>query len=173
MRRARGFEMRIIGSDPYVSPQVACGLGVELVDLDTIYRESDYISLHVGLTPETRSMINATAFAKMKDGVRIVNCARGELIDNAALISALESKKCAGAGLDVFDPEPPKADDPILSAPNLFATPHIAGSTEEAQEIVGIRIVDQLVEYLRNGVALNAVNMPQSPPSSTSRSLHM
>jgi D-3-phosphoglycerate dehydrogenase len=160
VRRARGFEMRIVGSDPYVSPQVAADLGVELVDLETLYQQSDYISLHVGLTPETRQMINAAALARMKDGVRIVNCARGELVDNAALIAALESKKCAGAGLDVFDPEPPKADDPILSAPNLFATPHIAGSTEEAQEIVGIRIVDQLVEYLRNGVALNAVNMP-------------
>lgn len=160
VRRARGFEMRIVGSDPYVNPQVAADLGVELVDLDTLYKESDYISLHVALTPETRQMVNAAAFGKMKDGVRIVNCARGELIDHAALAAALESKKCAGAGLDVFDPEPPAAGDAVLSAPNLLATPHIAGSTEEAQEIVGIRIVDQLVEYLSNGVALNAVNMP-------------
>ena len=160
VRRARGFEMRIIATDPYVSAQSALDLGMELVDLETLLREADYISLHVGLTPETRGMINAGSIAKMKDGVRIINCARGELVEGAALAEALQSGKVAGAGLDVFDPEPLAAGDPLLSAPNLVATPHIAGSTEEAQEIVGLRIVDQLVEYLNNGVAINAVNMP-------------
>lgn len=164
VRRALPFEMRIVGSDPYVNPQVAAGLGVELVDLDTLFSQSDYISLHVALTPETKQLVNAASIAKMKNGVRLVNCARGELIDQAALSDALSSGKVAGAGLDVFDPEPPTAGDPILGAPNLLATPHIAGSTEEAQEIVGIRIVDQLVEYLVNGVALNAVNMPAVSP---------
>jgi len=159
-RRARGFEMRVLAVDPFVSSRTAKDLGVDLVDLETLYRDSDYISLHVGLTPETRGMINTAAIAKMKDGVRIINCARGELVDSAAVAEALKSGKIAGAGLDVFDPEPLPATDPLLGAPNLVATPHIAGSTEEAQEIVGLRIVDQLVEYLENGIAINAVNMP-------------
>ncbi|NWF82230.1 MAG: phosphoglycerate dehydrogenase [Bryobacteraceae bacterium] len=164
VRRARGFEMRILASDPYVSPVTAEDLGVELAPLDRLIAESDYISLHVALTPETRGMINADSIAKMKDGVRIVNCARGELIEQEALRAALASGKVAGAGLDVFDPEPLPPDHPLLSADKLIATPHIAGSTEEAQEIVGIRIVEQLVEYLRNGVAINAVNMPAVSP---------
>jgi D-3-phosphoglycerate dehydrogenase / 2-oxoglutarate reductase len=164
VRRARGFEMRIIASDPFVSAQIAEDLGVELVELDALYEQADYISLHLGLTPETRRMINAGSIGKMKDGVRIINCARGELIDTQALAEALAAKKVAGAGLDVFDPEPPVAGDPILQAPNLVATPHIAGSTEEAQEIVGLRIVDQLAEYLNNGVAINAVNLPALSP---------
>jgi D-3-phosphoglycerate dehydrogenase len=162
--RARAFEMRIVGTDPYVNPQVAADLGVELVSLDRLLADSDYISLHVGVTEETRGMINAATIAKMKDGVRIINCARGELINQADLAAALSAGKVAGAGLDVFDPEPPKEGDPILSAPNLIATPHIGGSTEEAQEIVGIRIVQQMIEYLRNGVAINAVNMPALSP---------
>jgi D-3-phosphoglycerate dehydrogenase / 2-oxoglutarate reductase len=164
VRRARGFEMRIIASDPFVSPQVAADLGVELVAVDTLYEQSDYISLHLGLTPETRGMINAASLAKMKDGVRVINCARGELIDVAALTEALASKKVAGAGLDVFDPEPLPADSALLQSANLIATPHIAGSTEEAQEIVGLRIVDQLAEYLNHGVAVNAVNLPALSP---------
>ncbi|MCC6589535.1 MAG: phosphoglycerate dehydrogenase [Bryobacterales bacterium] len=162
--RARAFEMRIIGTDPYVNPQVAADLGAELVSLDELYAQSDYISLHVGVTEETRGMINAATIAKMKDGVRIINCARGELIDQAALLDALNSGKVAGAGLDVFDPEPPKEGERLLAAANLIATPHIGGSTEEAQEIVGIRIVKQMVEYLQNGVAINAVNMPALSP---------
>lgn len=164
VRRARGFEMRIIAADPYVNPQTAQDLGVTLVDVETIFAEADYLSLHVALTPETRELVNAESIAKMKDGVRIVNCARGELINQAALRDGLVSGKVAGAGLDVFSTEPPPAEDPILGAPNLLATPHIAGSTEEAQEIVGIRIVEQLVEYLTNGVAINAVNMPAITP---------
>jgi D-3-phosphoglycerate dehydrogenase len=164
VRRARGFEMRILAADPYVSPRVAADLGVELVDLDRLFAESDYLSLHMALTPETRGLINSAAIAKMKDGVRIVNCARGELIDQQALVDALASGKVGGAGLDVFEAEPLPADHALLKAGRLVATPHIAGSTEEAQEIVGIRIVEQLVEYLRNGVAINAVNMPAVTP---------
>jgi D-3-phosphoglycerate dehydrogenase len=164
VRRARGFEMRVIASDPYVSPQTAADLGVELLSLDELLAAADYISLHLAVTPETRGMINPTNLSKMKDGVRIINCARGELIDQEALREAMLSGKVAGAGLDVFDPEPLPADHPLLSVANLIATPHIAGSTEEAQEIVGIRIVEQLVEYLRSGVAINAVNMPAVSP---------
>jgi len=164
VRRARALEMRIVASDPYISSQTAEDLGVELLGLDDLYAQADYISLHVALTSETKQMLNADAFAKMKNGVRIVNCARGELIDQEALREAMVAGKVGGAGLDVFDPEPPKPDDPLLSTPNLIATPHIAGSTEEAQEIVGMRIVEQMIEYLRNGIAINAVNMPAVSP---------
>ncbi|MBI4909134.1 MAG: phosphoglycerate dehydrogenase [Acidobacteria bacterium] len=160
VKRAQAFEMRIVSYDPYVSSQAAADMNVELVDLDKALAESDYISLHVALTPETRKMIGRDAIAKMKQGVRIVNCARGELVDEAALAEAMASGKVAGAGLDVFDPEPMAADNALLQAETLIATPHIGGSTEEAQEIVGIRIVEQVIEYLQNGVAINAVNMP-------------
>jgi D-3-phosphoglycerate dehydrogenase len=132
---------------------------VELVSLAELYRQSDFITLHVALTPETNRMLNAGAFAQMKDGVRIVNCARGELVDQKDLQAAVKSGKVGGAGLDVFEKEPPGEDELFLLEP-IIATPHIAGSTEEAQEIVGIRIVEQMVEYLKSGVALNAVNMP-------------
>jgi D-3-phosphoglycerate dehydrogenase len=159
VKRAKPFEMRIAGHDPYVSSQSAADLGVELVPLAELYRQSDYITLHVGLTPETDRMLNAGAFAQMKTGVRIVNCARGELIDEKALHAAIASGQVAGAALDVFEKEPP-SENALFQLEPLLATPHIAGSTEEAQEIVGIRIVEQLVEYLKSGVALNAVNMP-------------
>jgi D-3-phosphoglycerate dehydrogenase len=159
VRRAKPFEMRIVGHDPYVSSQSAEGLGVELVSLPELYRQSDYITLHVGLTPETDRMLNTAAFAQMKPGVRVVNCARGELIDEKALHAAISSGQVAGAALDVFEKEPP-SENALFQLEPLLATPHIAGSTEEAQEIVGIRIVEQLVEYLKSGVALNAVNMP-------------
>jgi D-3-phosphoglycerate dehydrogenase len=162
--RARVFEMRVIAHDPFVTSQTAANLRVELVDLNTLYEQADFISLHVGVTPETRGMLNASAFAQMKKGVRIVNCARGELINQDDLNAALSSGKVGGAALDVFDPEPPPADLPLLQQPNLLATPHIGGSTEEAQEIVGIRIAQQMVEYLVSGVAVNAVNMPALSP---------
>lgn len=164
VRRAAPFEMRILGNDPYVSPNVASDLGVELVDLKTLFAESDYISLHMALTPETNRMLNADAFAIMKDGVRIFNCARGELIDTEALRQAMESGKVAGAGLDVFEEEPPPAGYALFGQDTLIATPHIGGSTEEAQEIVGVRIVEQVKEYLLHGIALNAVNMPALMP---------
>jgi D-3-phosphoglycerate dehydrogenase len=160
VRRARPFEMRIIASDPYVNSQTAADIGVQLVDLATLYAQSDYITLHVALTQETYGMLNDAAFAQMKNGVRVVNCARGELVDAAALRRALESGKVAGAALDVFQTEPPAAGEPLLAFDNVIATPHIGGSTEEAQEIVGVRIAQQLHEYLLRGVALNAVNMP-------------
>ncbi len=162
--RARGFGMKIIGADPYVSSQQAEDLGVTLVELHDLLAQSDYITLHVALTPETNKMINRETIAKMKDGARVVNCARGELIDIDAIIWGLESGKLAGAALDVFDPEPLPSDHPLLKQANLIATPHIGGSTEEAQEIVGVRIAEQVAEYLKNGVAINAVNMPALSP---------
>jgi D-3-phosphoglycerate dehydrogenase len=160
LKRARGFEMKVVASDPYVSSQSAADLAVSLVSIDDLYAQSDYLTLHVAITKETNGMLNDAAFAKMKKGVRIVNCARGELIDEAALARAIQSGQVAGAALDVFQAEPPPADDPLLAMETVLATPHIGGSTEEAQEIVGVRIVEQVVEYLQHGVALNAVNVP-------------
>jgi D-3-phosphoglycerate dehydrogenase len=164
VKRAAPFEMRIIANDPYVSSATAADLHVELVDLKTLYQQSDYITLHMALTPETQKMISTDALNSMKQGVRIVNCARGELIDSAALQEAMASGKVGGAGLDVFEKEPPPPDSRLLQEDTLIATPHIGGSTEEAQEIVGVRIVEQIVEYLQHGVALNAVNMPTLSP---------
>jgi D-3-phosphoglycerate dehydrogenase len=159
VKRAKPFEMTIVGHDPYVSPQTGAALGIELLSLEELYQRSDYITLHVAFTPETDRMLNAKAFAQMKPGVRVVNCARGELVNEQDLETALASGQIAGAALDVFDREPP-GDIPLFAQENLLATPHIAGSTEEAQEIVGIRIVEQMIDYLKNGVALSAVNMP-------------
>lgn len=164
VKRARAFEMRILGYDPYVTSQILKDLGVELVQLPQLYAESDYITLHVSLTPETERMLSAEAFERMKPGVRIVNCARGELIDDAALEAAVRSGKVAGAALDVFATEPPAAGSPLLALGPVVATPHIGGSTEEAQELVGVRIAEQVVEYLKTGVAINAVNMPALSP---------
>ncbi len=164
VKRARAFEMRVLAHDPYVTSQIATDLGVELVDLPTLYADSDYITLHVGLTPETERMLSQEAFTQMKTGVRIVNCARGELIDVEALRAAIDEGKVASAALDVFPMEPPPAGYALFAGNKVLATPHIGGSTEEAQEIVGVRIAEQIVEYLKNGVALNAVNMPALSP---------
>ncbi len=158
-RRAKAFGMKVLAYDPFVSQQLARDLEIELGGLDSLYANSDYISLHVGLTPQTAGMINAASIAKMKKGVRLVNCARGELIDDAALLQALNSGQVAGAALDVFTQEPPK-ENPLLAAPNVIATPHIAGSTNEAQELVGVQIALQVKEYLKRGVIQNAVNVP-------------
>lgn len=164
VRRAQALEMRILAADPYVSPQVAQDLGIELADLDRLFAESDYLTIHMALTAETKKVLSKEAFAKMKPGVRIVNCARGEMIDQDALVEAIQSGKVAGAALDVFTPEPVPPDSPLLGLEQVLATPHIAGSTEEAQEIVGVRIAEQMAEYLKNGIAINAVNMPAMTP---------
>ncbi|MGH9647378.1 MAG: hydroxyacid dehydrogenase [Bryobacteraceae bacterium] len=158
VKRARGFEMKIIACDPYANPKIAADLGVSLVSLDDLYAQSDYITLHLAITTETNKMLNDAAFAKMKPGVRVVNCARGELVDGEALARAIQSGKVAGAAIDVFETEPPPAGDPLLALETVLATPHIGGSTGEAQEIVGVRIVEQVVEYLQRGIAVNAVN---------------
>src|SRR5947209_1670255 len=134
-RRASAFEMKIIAHDPFVAAKIAAERGIRLVDLEELYASADYLSLHVGLTPQTTGMINEKSLAKMKRGVRIVNCARGELIDEAALGAALTSKQVAGAALDVFTEEPPR-NSPLPALENVIATPHIAGSTNEAQDAV-------------------------------------
>ena len=158
-KRAKGFGVEIIGSDPFVSAAVARENGIKLVTLDELIAGSDYITLHVGLTPQTVGVVNAKTLAAMKKGVRIINCARGELIDDAALVEALKSGQVAGAALDVYAKEPAK-ETPYHELDNVILTPHIAGSTGEAQEAVGIQIARQVRDYLKLGVVQNAVNLP-------------
>jgi D-3-phosphoglycerate dehydrogenase len=162
-KRARGLEMKVLAYDPYVTPAAAREVGVELVPLEDLLKQSDVISLHTSLSPATEKMINAAAIAQMKRGARLINCARGELIDEAALAEALKSGQLAGAGLDTFAKEPPK-DSPLIGLPNLVATPHIAGSTAEAQEEVGTAVAHQVRDYLADGYIRNAVNMPAVSP---------
>jgi D-3-phosphoglycerate dehydrogenase / 2-oxoglutarate reductase len=158
-RRAIAFGMKVVAHDPYVAPSLAQQLNVTMVPLDELYAQSDYITLHVGLTPQTTGMINADALQKMKKGVRLVNCARGELLNETAVIEALQSGQLAGAALDVYAHEPVK-DSALATLPNVILTPHIAGSTHEAQEAVGVQIALQVREYLTKGVIQNAVNVP-------------
>ncbi len=158
-RIARAFGMAVLAYDPYIASRLAEEQNVRLVELEELLKSSDFISLHASATEENRHLINAKTLALVKPGARIVNCARGELVDAQALFEAIESGRIAGAGLDVFEKEPP-ADSPLVKHPNVIATPHIAGSTEEAQEIVGIRIAEQVRDFLLTGVARNAVNMP-------------
>ncbi len=158
-RRARGFGLDIIGSDPFVSSAVARENGILLVSVDELFAKADYLTLHVGLTPQTTGIINSKTLAAMKKGVRIINCARGELVEDAALAEALKGGQVAGAALDVFTEEPPK-NSPYAGLDNVILTPHIAGSTAEAQEAVGIQIARQVREYLKLGVVQNAVNVP-------------
>jgi D-3-phosphoglycerate dehydrogenase len=158
-RLAQAFQMRVIACDPYVSSRIAEEHDVRLVPLEELLKSSDFISLHATATAETHHLIQAQTLALAKPGVRIVNCARGELVNEADLLQALEQGQVAGAGLDVFDAEPP-LDLRLAAHPNVIATPHIAASTEEAQEIVGVRIAEQVRDYLLHGVPRDAVNMP-------------
>ena len=162
-RLAQAHKMMVVAFDPYVSTVLATEQNIRLLPLEDVLRTGDFISLHCSLTPETEHMINARTLALTKPGVRIVNCARGELVDEAALLAALQSEHVAGAGLDVFESEPP-ADPRLAKHPNVIATPHIAGSTEEAQKVVGTRIAEQLRDYLLTGAVRNAVNMPAVSP---------
>ncbi|HEY2930589.1 MAG TPA: phosphoglycerate dehydrogenase [Acidobacteriota bacterium] len=156
-KRAGAFGMDVVAYDPYVPEKLARELEVELLPLDDLLSRSDFISLHLPLTDATEKLINETAIAKMKPGMRLINCARGGLIDEAVLLRALESGKIAAAALDVFEREP-SPNQELIGHPNLIATPHIAGSTQEAQEKVGFEIVQQIIDYLRGGVVRNAVN---------------
>jgi D-3-phosphoglycerate dehydrogenase len=157
--RADAFDMRVLGYDPYISEAAAREVQVELVPLDKLLAESDFVSLHTALSPATQNLINAETLAKMKKGARIINAARGELIDEAALAAALKGSHLAGAALDVFVQEPPK-DSPLLGMANVIATPHVAGSTAEAQEEVGTQVAVQVKDYLADGLIRNAVNLP-------------
>jgi D-3-phosphoglycerate dehydrogenase len=158
-RRARSFGMEVVAHDPFVAVAVAKEKEIRMSSLDELYAASDYITLHVGLTPQTTGMINRTSIGKMKKGVRLVNCARGELVNEADLAQALQQKQVAAAALDVFIEEPLK-NSPLLAMENVILTPHIGGSTHEAQEAVGVQIAQQVKEYLKHGVIQNAVNVP-------------
>jgi D-3-phosphoglycerate dehydrogenase len=160
-RRAIAFGMRVVAYDPYLSVTRARSLQVELVDeLDDLLTSADFISLHTPLTAETRHIVDAARLQKTKRGVRIINCARGGLIDEAALVQALQGGHVAGAALDVFEIEPLPSDSPLRRAPNLVLTPHLGASTAEAQESVGIEIAQSIRAALLEGTIRNAVNMP-------------
>lgn len=160
-KRAIAFGMRVIGYDPFLTEARAKALGIELAsELDAVYRESDFITVHMPVTEQTKNMLNTAAFAKMKPGVRIVNCARGEIIVENDLIAALDSGKVAAAALDVFIVEPLAADHPFRKHPNLILTPHLGASSEEAQEKCGIEVAEVITGYLLTGEVRNAVNMP-------------
>jgi D-3-phosphoglycerate dehydrogenase len=162
-RRAVAFDMRVLAFDPYISESAAKELSVALVPMEQLLAESDFISLHMAVSALTQNMINAQAIGMMKKGVRIVNAARGELINEADLAAALKSGHVAGAALDVFAEEPPK-DCPLIGLPNVIATPHVAGSTAEAQEELGTQVAVQVRDYLVEGVIRNAVNLPALSP---------
>ena len=158
-RRARSFGMELVGYDPFIAPVVARENQVALVPLDELFKQSDYLTLHVGLTSQTEGMINAASIKRMKPGVRIVNCARGELIVDEALAEAIRSGHVAGAALDVFRKEPLK-DSAYFGLDNVLLSPHVAGSTDEAQEAIGIQLAKQVRDYLKLGVVQCAVNLP-------------
>ena len=150
-RRARAFGMKLVAHDPFVSPEVARQAEIELTTLEKVLATADYVTLHLALTPQSAGLINAETLRKMKKGARLINCARGELVDEAAVAAALSHGHLAGAALDVFAEEPLK-NSPLLTAPNVILTPHIGGSTHEAQEAVGVQIAVQVREFLRRGV---------------------
>jgi len=157
-RRAKSFGMKLLGYDPFIAPVIARENDITLVPIDEIFSDSDFLSLHVGLTPQTEGLINKTSLAIMKKGIRIINCARGELIVDEALAEAIRSGHVAGAALDVFRQEPLK-DSPYFGLDNVLLSPHIAGSTDEAQEAIGIQLANQVRDYLKLGVVQNAVNV--------------
>lgn len=167
-QRARGFGMRVVAHDPYISKDIARGLGVELLSLDDLCAEADYLTLHLPSTAETKHLFDSARFARCKPGIRIVNTARGELIDEDALRRAIEDGIVAGAGLDVFEKEPP-ADWALAQLPQVVATPHIAASTEEAQELVGTETAATVRDFLRDGIVRNAVNFPSVHPDELQR----
>jgi D-3-phosphoglycerate dehydrogenase len=158
-RRAIAFGMRVLAHDPFLSLSRAKALQVEVVELDEIYTRADFITVHVPMTDQTRGMINKDTMAKMKKGVRLINCARGGIINEQDLHDAIKSGKVAGAALDVYEKEPP-ADSPLRELDAVVMTPHLGASTQEAQESVGTEIAEQIMEVLAGGTIRNAVNMP-------------
>jgi D-3-phosphoglycerate dehydrogenase len=157
-RRALALQMKVVAYDPFVSAERFRELGVESATFDEVLERADFLTLHLPLTDETRGSIDATALARMRDGARLVNAARGELVDEDALLTALESGKLAGAAIDVFSKEP--YDGPLLRAPNVVVTPHLAASTEEAQDRAGVIVAEQVAAALDGGLVTNAVNIP-------------
>jgi D-3-phosphoglycerate dehydrogenase len=166
--RARAFDMQIVAHDPFISAELAAQVGARLASLDDVCAESDFLSLHLPVTPQTRHLFNADRLSRCKKGIRIINTARGELIDDAALVDALKSGQVGGAALDVFQQEPP-ADWTLAELPSVVASPHIAASTGEAQELVGVETAAAVRDYLRDGIIRNAVNFPSLSPDDFQR----
>jgi D-3-phosphoglycerate dehydrogenase / 2-oxoglutarate reductase len=166
--RARSFDMELVAHDPFISAEAAAQLGVRLASLDEVCAAADYLTLHLPATPQTRHLVDASRLARCRRGVRIVNTARGELIDEAALAEALQSGQVGGAALDVFTNEPP-SDWTLAGLPNVVATPHIAASTGEAQELVGVETAAAVRDFLRDGMIRNAVNFPSLPAEDFAR----
>lgn len=163
-KRCQAFGMKVLAYDPFLSAEVGEQLGVELVDLDECLRKGDYITLHLPKNKDTLGMISTKQFEMMKDGVRIVNCARGGIIDDDALIAGLKSGKVAGAALDVYPTEPPDFDNELFSLDSVVTTPHLGASTEEAQTNVAIDVAEQIVDVFQGRTARSAVNMPALSP---------
>jgi D-3-phosphoglycerate dehydrogenase len=167
-KRAQGLAMNVIAYDPFLSEDKAKAMGVEKVDLQELFRRSDFITIHTPLTPETKNMINKETIKIMKNSVRIINCARGGIINEKDLYDAVIDGKVAGAALDVFEKEPPE-NNPLLTLDNVIATPHLGASTKEAQENVAIAVAEQVVDYLIHNTIRNAVNFPPIPPDQLAR----
>ena len=161
--RAIGLKMSVIAHDPFISAEAADKLGIGLVSMDELFRRSDFISIHVPLMNETKNILNAEAFKKMKKGVKIINCARGGIVNEKDLAEAIKGKQVAGAAFDVFEKEPTPADNPLLSLDEVILTPHLGASTFDAQENVAIAVSEQIVDYLLHGTVRNAVNVPSVP----------
>lgn len=167
-KRMQGFDMNVIAYDPFLSEDKAKTMGIEKVDLHELLRRSDFITIHTPLTPETKYMINKETMKLMKDGVRIINCARGGIIHEKDLYDALAEGKVAGAALDVFEKEPP-GNNPLLTLDTVISTPHLGASTKEAQENVAFAVAEQVVDYLIYGTIRNAVNFPSIPADQVAR----
>lgn len=158
--RAQGLKMKVIAFDPFISHDRAEQLGIELVELGDLYARADVISIHTPLTDNTRNLLNAPAFDRMKKNVLIVNCARGGIIDEKDLAEAIKSGKVRGAALDVFEKEPVDVDNPLLALDQVVCSPHLGASTDEAQENVAVQVAEQIAEYLTKGIVRNALNIP-------------
>lgn len=163
-KRANAFEMKVVGFDPFITNEIAQSFGIELVSLDEIWARSDYITVHTPLNESTRHIVNAETLAKCKDGVRIINCARGGVVDEDDLLAAIESGKVAGAAIDVYENEPPD-QSPLVMNEKVVSTPHLGASTSEAQDIVAVMVAEQVRNFLLNGEVKNAVNMPSMSPA--------
>ncbi len=162
-RASQGFGMKVIAYDPFITEQSVKPVGVVTSDFKTLLKQADFITVHTPLTPETKYLINKTAFQQMKQGVRVLNCARGGIIEEKALLAAIRSGKVAGAALDVFEKEPP-VNNPLLKRPEVIATPHLGAATREAQENVSVAVVKQVLDALFNRAIRNAVNLPSLDP---------
>ena len=157
-KRAQAFDMTVIAYDPFISVEAGKALSVEMVALDTLFARADYITLHAQLTEDNQRLVNAQSLAKMKKGVRIINAARGALIDEAALAEAIKSGHVAGAGIDVYPEEPPEPGNPLIGLKGVVHTPHLGASTVEAQDEVAVQIAQQTLDALRSGTYKNVVN---------------